>query len=53
MRVHPCQKPVIVLEKIIATHTNKGETKMDCFMGGDQQNSCYKSKSELYWFRIR
>ncbi|WP_430709340.1 DNA methyltransferase [Peribacillus frigoritolerans] len=25
--------PVSVLEKIIATHTNKGETVLDCFMG--------------------
>lgn len=33
MRVHPCLKPVIVREKIIATHTNKGETVLDCFMG--------------------
>ena len=33
VRVHPCQKPVIVLEKIIATHSNKGETVLDCFMG--------------------
>lgn len=33
VRVHPCQKPVNVLEKIIATHTNKGETVLDCFMG--------------------
>ncbi|WP_412760738.1 DNA methyltransferase [Peribacillus frigoritolerans] len=33
MRFHPCQKPVPVLEKIIATHTNEGETVLDCFMG--------------------
>jgi hypothetical protein len=26
VRFHPCQKPVAVLEKIIATHSNKGET---------------------------
>ncbi|WP_328097473.1 site-specific DNA-methyltransferase [Peribacillus frigoritolerans] len=33
VRFHPCQKPVSVLEKIIATHTNEGETVLDCFMG--------------------
>lgn len=33
VRFHPCQKPVPVLEKIIATHTNEGETVLDCFMG--------------------
>ncbi|PRS31720.1 hypothetical protein C6W19_21705 [Bacillus sp. RJGP41] len=32
VRFHPCQKPVPVLEKIIATHTNKGDTVLDCFM---------------------
>ncbi|PKG23154.1 DNA-methyltransferase [Niallia nealsonii] len=33
IRFHPCQKPVSVLEKIISTHTNKGDTVLDCFMG--------------------
>jgi DNA modification methylase len=33
VRSHPCQKPVAVLEKIIETHSNKGETVLDCFMG--------------------
>lgn len=33
VRFHPCQKPVCILEKIIATHTNEGETVLDCFMG--------------------
>ncbi|MBT2664288.1 hypothetical protein J7J00_02025 [Bacillus sp. ISL-4] len=33
VRFHPCQKPVAVLEKKIATHSNKGETVLDCFMG--------------------
>ncbi|MFC8563332.1 DNA methyltransferase [Peribacillus frigoritolerans] len=32
VRFHPCQKPVPVLEIIIATHTNEGETVLDCFM---------------------
>lgn len=33
VRFHPCQKPVAVLEKIIATHTNEGDRVLDCFMG--------------------
>ncbi|MBD8069299.1 DNA-methyltransferase [Bacillus sp. PS06] len=33
VRFHPCQKPVTVLEEIIATHTNEGDTVLDCFMG--------------------
>ncbi|MFJ7365896.1 DNA methyltransferase [Peribacillus frigoritolerans] len=33
VRLHPCQKPVSILEEIIATHTNEGETVLDCFMG--------------------
>ncbi|MFF2459483.1 DNA methyltransferase [Peribacillus simplex] len=33
MRFHTCQKPVTLLKKIIATHSNKGETVLDCFMG--------------------
>jgi site-specific DNA-methyltransferase (adenine-specific) len=32
-RIHPCQKPVEILEKIIKTHTNEGDTVLDCFMG--------------------
>ncbi|WP_412102012.1 DNA methyltransferase [Peribacillus frigoritolerans] len=32
VRYRPCQKPVDVLEKNIATHTNEGETVLDCFM---------------------
>lgn len=33
IRFHPCQKPVSVLEKVILTHTNEGDTVLDCFMG--------------------
>lgn len=33
IRFHPCQKPVTLLQKIIAAHTNEGDTVMDCFMG--------------------
>jgi len=33
IRSHPCQKPVTLLQKIIAAHTNEGDTVLDCFMG--------------------
>lgn len=33
VRIHHCQKPVTVLEEIIATNTKEGETVLDCFMG--------------------
>ncbi|WP_205753844.1 DNA-methyltransferase, partial [Gottfriedia acidiceleris] len=33
VRFHPCQKPVSLLENIISTHSNEGETVLDCFMG--------------------
>ncbi|MQR87658.1 site-specific DNA-methyltransferase [Bacillus megaterium] len=33
IRFHPCQKPVTLLQKIIAAHTNEGDTVLDCFMG--------------------
>ncbi|MGE7608291.1 DNA methyltransferase [Peribacillus frigoritolerans] len=35
MRFNSCQKPIAVLEKIIAIHTNTNndETELDCCMG--------------------
>lgn len=32
-RVHPCQKPVDVLERLIKTYTNEGALVLDPFMG--------------------
>lgn len=32
-RIHKCQKPVSVLEAIISTNSNEGDTVLDCFMG--------------------
>ncbi|PAK37635.1 DNA-methyltransferase [Peribacillus simplex] len=43
VRFHPCQKPVSVLERIIATHTNKGETVLDCFMGSGSTGQAAKN----------
>lgn len=33
LRIHPCQKPQGLLEKLIAFATRAGETVMDCFAG--------------------
>ena len=30
---HPCQKPQDILERLIYTSTNQGDTVLDCFMG--------------------
>lgn len=43
VRFHPCQKPVSVLEKIIATHSNEGETVLDCFMGSGSTGQATKN----------
>ncbi|MFA1710970.1 DNA methyltransferase [Peribacillus frigoritolerans] len=45
MRFHPCQKPVDVLEQIIATHSdsNKGETVLDCLMGSGSTGQAAKN----------
>ncbi|MBD8589840.1 site-specific DNA-methyltransferase [Peribacillus simplex] len=43
MRFPPCQKPVAVLEKIIATHSNKGETVLDCLMGSGSTGQVAKN----------
>ena len=32
-KLHSCQKPLDILEKIIKTSSNKGDTVLDCFMG--------------------
>ena len=32
-RVHPTQKPVEILEKLLLLHTNKDDVILDCFMG--------------------
>lgn len=32
-QLHPCMKPLNILEKIIKTHSNENQTVLDCFMG--------------------
>lgn len=31
---HPCSKPLDILERLIETHTNRGDVVLDLFMGG-------------------
>ena len=38
-RVHPTQKPVSLMEYLIKTYTNEGETVLDDCLGGDQPGS--------------
>ncbi len=40
-RLHPTQKPVDLLEYLIRTYTDEGETVLDCFMGsGSTGEAC-------------
>ncbi len=32
-KLHPCEKPLDILEKIIKTSSNEGDIVLDCFMG--------------------
>ncbi len=32
-QLHPCMKPLDILEKIIKAHSNENQTVLDCFMG--------------------
>lgn len=42
-RVHPCQKPLPLLEALIKRHTNEGDTILDPFMGsGSVGIACMK-----------
>jgi site-specific DNA-methyltransferase (adenine-specific) len=53
VRFHPCQKPVMVLEKIIKTHTNEGETVLDCFMGsGSTGQAAINLKRKFIGFEL-
>lgn len=48
VRFHPCQKPVSVLESIISTHTNVGETVLDCFMGSGSTGQAAKNLNRCF-----
>lgn len=32
-KLHPCEKPIDILEKIIKTSSNEGDVVLDCFLG--------------------
>ena len=43
-KLHSCQKPLDILEKIIKTSSNEGDIVLDCFMGsGSTGESCIKT----------
>ena len=48
VRFHPCQKPVDVLEQIITTHSNKGETVLDCFRGSGSTGQAAKNPNRNF-----
>ena len=44
-KLHSCQKPLDILEKIIKTSSNEGDIVLDCFMGsGSTGEACIKTK---------
>lgn len=43
-KLHSCQKPLDILEKIIKTSSNEGDIVLDCFMGsGSTGEACIKT----------
>lgn len=52
--VHPTQKPVALLEYLIKTYTNEGETVLDNCMGsGSTRRRVCKYRSRVYRYRIK
>ena len=44
-KLHSCQKPLDILEKLIKTSSNEGDLVLDCFMGsGSTGEACIKTK---------
>ena len=51
IRIHPTQKPVALLEYLIKTYTNEGETVFDPFMGsGSTGVACVNTGREFIGF---
>lgn len=43
-KLHPTQKPIDILQRIIETSSNEGDTVLDCFMGsGSTGEACLKT----------
>ena len=50
---HPTQKPVKLMERLVATHTNKGDTVLDPFMGvGTTGVACQNLGRDFIGFEI-
>lgn len=53
IKVHPAQKPQELLTRYIALHSNKGDTVLDCFMGGGSTGvACIKLDRNFIGFEI-
>ena len=50
--MHPCEKPVELLQYLILTYTNEGDTVLDnCSGSGTTAIACIKEKGILYALR--
>jgi DNA modification methylase len=52
-KIHPTQKPIDILEKIIKTSSNEGDTILDCFMGsGSTAIACINTDRNYMCFEL-
>ena len=51
--LHPTQKPVALMEYIIKTYTNEGDTVLDFAMGSGTTGVACIRTSRNYWYRTR
>lgn len=53
IRIHPTQKPVDLIERLITDSTDEGEIVLDCFMGsGTTAVACINTKRQYIGFEI-
>lgn len=53
IRIHPTQKPVDLIERLITDSTDEGEVVLDCFMGsGTTAVACINTKRKYIGFEI-
>jgi site-specific DNA-methyltransferase (adenine-specific) len=52
-KIHPAQKPVKLLKKLIETFTDEGDVVIDpCFGSGSTARACMELKRNFYGFEI-
>lgn len=52
--VHPAQKPVALIEKLIRDSTREGDTVLDCFMGGGTTAvAAIRTRRNFYGFELQ